>query len=1693
MKLEKINFNYSESFNDDLNIESGRKGKKENIINISDNFRNKFFEFTYNQDEINKSIENNFFILDFIDLKSLEENIKNNVFLPSDEEIEASFDDEEDTGWVKSIGKLVKDSKEEINEIIEKLSSTQKKYLSYLLQKYSESRKKIILNPCGDSGYELVYVNSYQEYNSHNSLFKALVNLVSYENIKRQDVYLQGELLSLGIESLTDPEKLKETSENFSGEAINQKINSPSFFKKLKFMWENSDKYDEVNSHDHYLNKKKLKNKSRDKFKIYLNYFSKFGIENSEKILKLYQKQEFIKNKLKIDLPDFTDLLTGEDLDNKILKDLKNLDLEKINFAEKLFKETEEKINPKNGEEIKVENVIFSDIWAKSSNLDEILFILNHVWEHKNFFESPDWKPEKMILHLNFPKLRSLKNNSKFSLYLLAPYLPNIPEKYLEELEENSEDARLSENYACLNFDLPENQKSEISRLDDRDYTFGLDENEVSFINILIEKNFTKIKEVSEVLGLEFSPVALFSGRPVVGYSILDKGGNNFLSYLKYINFLFENLDSEILTFMSDNFEIKDLWEVLPMAYAYKFLGEEWQSRVLRFKKDASPDEKLDIGNEIHFICTTQMQVHEYKKGEMYKTSSKLKLSNALFEDLSKLKKEGFPSFHSEDFFKNLKGESSESLAVIDLSFNYKVDRLRFEVERSGNNEELNKFKQLEDKTFNSWEKAIFWLKNKDLYHLAVEKEMIPKFKDIKYLGHDDGDFHKSILNKTHYDSLSEPLLSNFYNPERVKKILALKNSKRGIDEFLEIFKPLGDFENNNDELIEYLLFSYNGNYFEILDGTPNFTDLDVSLIIKFFDKNDSIEKKVLEIEAWIKDGKETVASTHFNFLQNLLKNNPEEFSEILHKIFSEWRHISSSLNYSGTLREILKLLRIDINEEVLKYLLFDIGESESSGEELKDEYYPKFYDKLSKEYLDVNSWTEFLVYREYFLKDPEKYKLENKKIEDLLKKNLNKIIKFSRDLLQKFLKNGSESLSLKEKSFLKFVHNNEISFLTIPDNILKLTYNLFLKSEKEDLEDDLKNNLLEIENVRFFDADRSNLYSKLLALPKEEQIILIKKVKTLFDKVKGNRKNRIKKKKEVIRTFLYDFLTVAELEKFVISSKSEENTGLMKRIENFEIDQITEQKDEILNGIKDNLENKFNINLPEKNIDEMLKDKSFLNLLLFSVNINQPTEEKLMVLGFFAGLQLHGEWENFINGKKIDLKIILKENAIEAVQKYLENRTKIFDLLKSWQINPEILSSEEENIYTGEITPMYESLESFNGEFQEIFLDPDVYGLGDNIDKSMIRDLFEKYEISDFEAFLKNYSDTKNINTDFLKDIKNIFKNLKEASIKDILKFFITFLKFSEKLETEKNTHLNILILKLKESQKPNQEIISIFNDKMSVLSFSKNSSIHATREDINAMRKKSEISDLTENENIIIKNYLNNIEENLIEIEMIQKKYMNQLNQLKDLHKNPESHQKDLFERINGGLREALEKITPFTAEIKSILTTNPEKIMSHTRACLNPLEKQCNNDVVLYILGDPEVFHLQSYANENNISDQLCYLLPQKDEKKSPLFVLDTLYGNKSDDIIISHILVILKKMKSLNAKSKFFIPSNALGGINLEKLKNKLENIFEDGEKISGSEEEINLIPASIGDVYNESLNSGVRDSGISKNKGLLIEI
>jgi hypothetical protein len=120
-------------------------------------------------------------------------------------------------------------------------------------------------------------------------------------------------------------------------------------------------------------------------------------------------------------------------------------------------------------------------------------------------------------------------------------------------------------------------------------------------------------------------------------------------------------------------------------------------------------------------------------------------------------------------------------------------------------------------------------------------------------------------------------------------------------------------------------------------------------------------------------------------------------------------------------------------------------------------------------------------------------------------------------------------------------------------------------------------------------------------------------------------------------------------------------------------------------------------------------------------------------------------------------------------------------------------------------------------------------------------------------------------------------------------------------------------------------------------------------------------------------------------------------------------------------------------WTIEMMTTMTSSLTDVISNIRWCLWCQKKECNNDTNLRFTAPNEFFIISKKTwSQKSFADQQVTLL---ESDNWLVFILDTLRGEtKTADILIAHILVLLKKIKQTKRKDiQILFPVNASGGV------------------------------------------------------------
>ncbi len=566
--------------------------------------------------------------------------------------------------------------------------------------------------------------------------------------------------------------------------------------------------------------------------------------------------------------------------------------------------------------------------------------------------------------------------------------------------------------------------------------------------------------------------------------------------------------------------------------------------------------------------------------------------------------------------------------------------------------------------------------------------------------------------------------------------------------------------------------------------------------------------------------------------------------------------------------------------------------------------------------------------------------------------------------------------------------------------------------------------------------------------------------------------------------------------------------TGLAANLILFPEDRVSileEEKNRLLEVMKLGFKKRFGlIKAPSEFSKTELR--SIQNCIRYAGNISGRNEERETLIALYLGLELNGEWDKFRQGQDIKVEDYLTPEKANLIKQIIEKKNnnklpleiigiKNNELEKFQQIlQEEVSNSAMSNIETVDV-----KLGNIKRNIAEL-LDSDIYEKEG--DKELIKILVDNGKLVG-AVLAKTYKNLDLNETEI--NIKNKLAKIFNISawtgdsvkqIQDKIQPFSLITGMVKKLEEER---VDENISELQKSLEPSEKIINIFNRLNE--DFRPSSGAIALSADLEVLEKLAVKNDakLSPEEKSDINKYLNGIKEQMIKLELIFKETKEYFDKVKK-----SSHQTEnrlLQDRLN-----EIEKIVYSKggeAVVTSRLTGDLNKIVENMRQCLGCLRKEANNDTNL-AFGDYNKFFLMSGKEKEigSIADEIVFFVPVKNQSGEieMSFIMDRIYGLKSSDILMAHVLSIYKKYNTLkkefkDAKISISVSSAALSsvGFNQELFQKIIKENFSEIKSVEYVEDMTADIPhSSLSDNYIEFGNLDSRKSGERIFSGVVIK-
>ena len=557
----------------------------------------------------------------------------------------------------------------------------------------------------------------------------------------------------------------------------------------------------------------------------------------------------------------------------------------------------------------------------------------------------------------------------------------------------------------------------------------------------------------------------------------------------------------------------------------------------------------------------------------------------------------------------------------------------------------------------------------------------------------------------------------------------------------------------------------------------------------------------------------------------------------------------------------------------------------------------------------------------------------------------------------------------------------------------------------------------------------------------------------------------------------------------------------------------ILEEKRNLLENVKSGFASRFGLQkIPTEITKEHFRD--IHNIVRYTGNMSGRNQQRETIASFYLGLELNGDWKKFRQGEHLKAEDYLSPEKAALIKDNLElkyaNELKAENIGISEKRLPDFqekLQAETMNSIIGNVETIDIKLGNIKRNVDEL-LDPDAHD--DARDKKMLP-ILERSHKAVGSVLAKTFQVLSGRDLDFSPEEKALQDELGAA-----LGFSVWSLD-KVKMAQERIQPLSLInnlskkmtdiglenkISELNRSLEPSENIIKIFNRLDE--NFKTGSGALAISRDLEYLENlivKNE-GRLSEEETKDVKSYIGEIKDRMSEMEKIMEATKEYFNKIKgSAHTGGEIKNRKLRERIN-----EIEKIINSKGEaamIISELTNDPNMVIENMRQCLGCLRKEINNDTNL-AFGDYNKFFMTSRQEKNkgSIADEIIFFLPVKQEngEEKMSFVMDRIYGSKSSDILISHVLTVYKKFQGLKsgfegAKISLSISAEAMSsaGIDAETLKKRLA---EKEPKLKNAEFKENLVAnvpvSAFSDNYIEFGQGSARQTGNRKFNALVIE-
>ncbi len=536
----------------------------------------------------------------------------------------------------------------------------------------------------------------------------------------------------------------------------------------------------------------------------------------------------------------------------------------------------------------------------------------------------------------------------------------------------------------------------------------------------------------------------------------------------------------------------------------------------------------------------------------------------------------------------------------------------------------------------------------------------------------------------------------------------------------------------------------------------------------------------------------------------------------------------------------------------------------------------------------------------------------------------------------------------------------------------------------------------------------------------------------------------------------------------------------------------VAENKGRLVGILRERFAARFGVTaVPEQISPEHLR--TIQDSIRYLSNMNNRTPEREAIMSLYLGLRLNGQWATFRSGGTIDPAMLVNGDVVGRLGNFIAQRAEL-DTVNSDRLGitaeslPAFKAALEEEV----LSTIIGSVETVDVRIHnamsnlEALADPDVYP--DAEEKALLEAL-TKYGKAVGSALAKIYRGLAGQAVPLTPEEHSVRTLLAERAgdgaintqekVQALQKKMRPISAITSALGSLRASGINEQIDDLNALLVPSPRIVEIFRDKLGE-EFTSASGALALSQDVdyldNLVVKSGD--KLNAEERGIVTGYMGEIRKRVQNLEGALDKVKESFVAIKrSVHDTATDQMK---ERLNGIERALFTKQTE--QALLTRVTSNLDDIIENIRQCLGCMTREINNDTNL-TFGDGNKFFVMSQTpgEPKSVSDQIVMLVPFVPSEGNPemTFLFDTLYGVRTPDLLVGHVVAVFKKYSQLKrkfpeAKLSVMVSEAALltAGISADVLRRKLLEEHELPVRAQEDNGVANITLSAAGDHYIE---------------------